>query len=59
MKFPYLHLQLWDRDIVKWNDCAGVIEMMMIMMLMMMMIEMMSMMMMMIIEISLMIFCRR
>jgi len=23
MKFPYLHLQLWDRDIVKWNDCAG------------------------------------
>lgn len=23
MKFPYLHLQLWDRDILKWNDCAG------------------------------------
>lgn len=23
MKFPYLHLQLWDRDVVKWNDCAG------------------------------------
>ena len=23
MKFPYLHLQLWDRDIIKWNDCAG------------------------------------
>ena len=44
MKFPYLHLQLWDRDIVKWNDCAGVIEMMMVMlvvMMLMMMIEMM------------------
>ena len=23
MKFPYLHFQLWDRDILKWNDCAG------------------------------------
>jgi len=23
MKFPYLHLQLWDRDVLKWNDCAG------------------------------------
>ena len=23
MKFPYLHLQLWDRDLLKWNDCAG------------------------------------
>lgn len=23
MKFPYFHLQLWDRDILKWNDCAG------------------------------------
>ena len=23
MKFPYLYLQLWDRDILKWNDCAG------------------------------------
>jgi hypothetical protein len=23
MKFPYMHLQLWDRDILKWNDCAG------------------------------------
>ena len=57
MKFPYLHLQLWDRDIVKWNDCAGVIEMMMIMMIEMM--SMMMMMMMMIIEISVMIFCRR
>ncbi len=22
MKFPYFHLQLWDRDILKWNDCA-------------------------------------
>ncbi len=42
MKFPYLHLQLWDRDIVKWNDCAGVIEMMMMMVVMsMMMIVMM------------------
>ncbi len=23
MKFPYLHFQLWDRDVLKWNDCAG------------------------------------
>lgn len=23
MKFPYFHLQLWDRDLLKWNDCAG------------------------------------
>jgi hypothetical protein len=23
MKFPYLYLQLWDRDILKWSDCAG------------------------------------
>jgi hypothetical protein len=23
MKFPLFHLQLWDRDILKWNDCAG------------------------------------
>ena len=23
MKFPYFHIQLWDRDILKWNDCAG------------------------------------
>ena len=23
MKFPYLYVQLWDRDILKWNDCAG------------------------------------
>jgi len=23
MKFPYLYLQLWDRDVVKWSDCAG------------------------------------
>eukprot|EP01038_Epipyxis_sp_PR26KG_P004421 gene4421-6250_t len=23
MKFPYLHLQLWDRDLLKWSDCAG------------------------------------
>jgi hypothetical protein len=23
MKFPYLYFQLWDRDILKWNDCAG------------------------------------
>merc|ERR1740117_162239 len=21
--FPYLHLQLWDRDIFKWNDCIA------------------------------------
>ena len=23
MKFPYLHLQLWDRDLLKWNDCMA------------------------------------
>ena len=23
MKFPYFHFQLWDRDLLKWNDCAG------------------------------------
>ena len=23
MKFPYLHIQLWDKDILKWNDCIG------------------------------------
>ena len=23
MKFPYMYVQLWDRDILKWNDCAG------------------------------------
>jgi hypothetical protein len=23
MKFPYLHLQLWDKDLLKWNDCVG------------------------------------
>jgi hypothetical protein len=23
MKFPYFHIQLWDRDLLKWNDCAG------------------------------------
>jgi hypothetical protein len=23
MKFPNLHFQLWDRDLLKWNDCAG------------------------------------
>jgi hypothetical protein len=23
MKFPYFHLQAWDKDIVKWNDCIG------------------------------------
>jgi hypothetical protein len=23
MKFPYLHIQLWDRDLLKWSDCAG------------------------------------
>lgn len=23
MKFPHLRLQLWDRDVLKWNDCAG------------------------------------
>jgi len=23
MKFPYLYLQLWDRDLLKWSDCAG------------------------------------
>lgn len=23
MKFPHLRFQLWDRDILKWNDCAG------------------------------------
>lgn len=21
MKFPYLHIQFWDRDLLKWNDC--------------------------------------
>jgi hypothetical protein len=21
MKFPRLHFQMWDRDVVKWNDC--------------------------------------
>jgi hypothetical protein len=23
MKFPYLHLQLWDKDLLKYNDCVG------------------------------------
>lgn len=23
MKFPYLHFQLWDSDLLKWNDCVG------------------------------------
>lgn len=23
MKFPYMHLQLWDRDLLKWNDCMA------------------------------------
>lgn len=23
MKFPYLHLQLWDKDLLKWNDCIA------------------------------------
>jgi len=23
MKFPYLHLQMWDKDILKYNDCVG------------------------------------
>jgi hypothetical protein len=29
MKFPHLHFQLWDRDILKWNDCLaeGAIDM--------------------------------
>ena len=22
-KFPYLHFQLWDKDILKYNDCIG------------------------------------
>jgi hypothetical protein len=22
-KFPYLHLQLWDKDVVSFNDCIG------------------------------------
>ena len=22
-KFPYLHIQMWDRDILKWNDCIA------------------------------------
>ena len=22
-KFPYLKLQIWDRDVLKWSDCAG------------------------------------
>lgn len=28
MKFPYLHFQMWDRDLLKWNDCIadGVID---------------------------------
>lgn len=23
MKFPYLHVQMWDKDIIKWSDCLG------------------------------------
>lgn len=23
MKFPYLHIQLWDKDILKYDDCLG------------------------------------
>ena len=23
MKFPYLHVELWDKDVVKWNDMLG------------------------------------
>ena len=23
MKFPYLHFQLWDRELLKWNDCLA------------------------------------
>ena len=23
MKFPYFHVQLWDQDLVKWNDAIG------------------------------------
>jgi hypothetical protein len=23
MKFPYLYIQLWDRDLLKYSDCAG------------------------------------
>lgn len=26
MKFPFLHVQLWDRDLLKYNDCAGEIH---------------------------------
>ena len=22
-KFPYLHIQMWDKDILKYNDCVG------------------------------------
>ena len=27
MKFPFLHVQLWDRDLLKFNDCAGEVHM--------------------------------
>eukprot|EP00602_Paraphysomonas_sp_CaronLab_P003319 CAMPEP_0185019240 /NCGR_PEP_ID=MMETSP1103-20130426/1865_1 /TAXON_ID=36769 /ORGANISM="Paraphysomonas bandaiensis, Strain Caron Lab Isolate" /LENGTH=1852 /DNA_ID=CAMNT_0027549443 /DNA_START=18 /DNA_END=5573 /DNA_ORIENTATION=+ len=29
MKFPHFHFQMWDRDIIKWNDCfaEGAIDM--------------------------------
>jgi hypothetical protein len=23
MKFPYLYVQMWDKDILKWNDCIA------------------------------------
>src|SRR5690606_4770306 len=23
MKFPYLRFQMWDKDILKWNDCIA------------------------------------
>lgn len=23
MKFPYLHIQMWDKDLLKWNDCIA------------------------------------
>jgi hypothetical protein len=23
MKFPYLYIQMWDKDILKWNDCIA------------------------------------
>jgi hypothetical protein len=23
MKFPYMYVQLWDRDLLKYSDCAG------------------------------------